>query len=158
MPSLGADMESATLTEWMVKPGDTVTRGDIVAAVETSKGIIDIEIFDSGRIEQLIVQPGTEVPVGAVLAVYAPAGGESAAAPPLTPAMRAAAPHKARAAPTLREPPSDPAREAHARSRRMRTSTVFGSTGGSRRVARSTSGSRSGCGEAASSRRAGRGQ
>ena len=49
MPSLGADMDSATLTEWMIKPGDTVERGAIVASVETSKGIIDIEIFAAGR-------------------------------------------------------------------------------------------------------------
>jgi len=109
MPSLGADMEAATLREWMVKPGDAVTRGDIVASVETTKGIIDIEIFDAGRIEQLLVVPGTEVPVGAPLALYAPAGGESAAAPvALTPVMRAAEPHAARA---VREPVSGRARE-----------------------------------------------
>jgi len=78
MPSLGADMESAKLTEWMVKPGDTVKRGDIVAAVETSKGIIDIEIFEAGQIGELLVQPGTDVAVGAPLALYVPAGGERA--------------------------------------------------------------------------------
>lgn len=101
MPSLGADMEAATLTEWMVEPGDIVKRGDIVAAVETSKGIIDIEIFDAGRIEELLVLPGTEVPVGGPLAVYAPVGGESAAPTPVapTPVMRAAEPHAARAVP-----------------------------------------------------------
>ena len=45
MPSLGADMESGTLIEWLVKPGDRVHRGDIVAVVETDKGAIEIEIF-----------------------------------------------------------------------------------------------------------------
>jgi pyruvate dehydrogenase E2 component (dihydrolipoamide acetyltransferase) len=104
LPSLGADMESATLTEWLVKPGQEIKRGDLVASVETSKGIIDIEIFEAGRIDQLLVAPGTEIPVGAVLATYAPAGGEPspAAAPPIaTPAMRAVA------APSLR--PTSPA-------------------------------------------------
>ena len=46
MPSLGADMESGTLIEWLVKPGDRVHRGDIVAVVETDKGAIEIEIFE----------------------------------------------------------------------------------------------------------------
>jgi predicted deacylase len=49
MPSLGADMEAGTLVEWLVKPGDTVKRGDMVAVVETQKGAIEIEIFEEGR-------------------------------------------------------------------------------------------------------------
>ena len=68
MPSLGADMEFGTLVDWRVKPGDTVQRGDVVALVETEKGVIEVEIFDSGVIESLIVQPGQKVPVGAALA------------------------------------------------------------------------------------------
>ena len=51
MPSLGADMEHGILVEWMVKPGDAVKRGDIVAVVETDKGAIDVEIFEDGVIE-----------------------------------------------------------------------------------------------------------
>jgi pyruvate dehydrogenase E2 component (dihydrolipoyllysine-residue acetyltransferase) len=69
MPSLGADMESGTLVDWRVKPGDTVKRGDVVALVETEKGVIEVEIFESGVIDSLIVQPGQKVPVGATLAV-----------------------------------------------------------------------------------------
>ncbi|MGF1525449.1 MAG: dihydrolipoamide acetyltransferase family protein [Candidatus Competibacterales bacterium] len=68
MPSLGADMDAGTLVEWMVKPGDTVSRGDIVAVVETQKGAIDIEIWEDGAIGELVVEVGTEVPVGTVLA------------------------------------------------------------------------------------------
>ena len=48
MPSLGADMEAGTLVEWLVKPGDKVKRGDVVAVVETQKGAIEIEIFNDG--------------------------------------------------------------------------------------------------------------
>jgi len=70
LPSLGADMESATLREWFVKPGDAVKKGDIVAAVETDKGIIDIEIFEAGTIETILVQPDEKVPVGTPLATY----------------------------------------------------------------------------------------
>ena len=55
MPSLGADMEAGTLVEWLVKPGDQVKRGDIVAVVETQKGAIEIEIFETGQVEQILV-------------------------------------------------------------------------------------------------------
>ncbi len=74
MPSLGADMEVGTIIEWRVKPGDTVHRGDIVAVVDTEKSDIEVEIFDDGVIDELVVEPGIEVPVGAVLARLAPVG------------------------------------------------------------------------------------
>lgn len=80
MPSLGADMEAGTLIEWLVKPGDTVARGDIVAVVETQKGAIEIEIFDAGVVDRLLVGPGATVPVGTPLALVRTAG-EAAAAP-----------------------------------------------------------------------------
>jgi pyruvate dehydrogenase E2 component (dihydrolipoamide acetyltransferase) len=79
MPSLGADMDAGTLVEWLVHPGDRVKRGDIIAAVETEKGIIEVEVFTDGIIEQLLVQPGTQVPVGTVLAVLGPTGAPTAA-------------------------------------------------------------------------------
>ena len=68
MPSLGADMEAGTLVEWLVKPGDRVKRGDVVAVVETQKGAIEIEIFETGRIEQILVDVDAKVPVGTPLA------------------------------------------------------------------------------------------
>ena len=77
MPSLGADMKEATLIEWKVKPGDRVKRGDIIAEVETDKGIIEIEVFEDGVVEQILVQPGTKVAVGTVLAIIRPEGEES---------------------------------------------------------------------------------
>ena len=68
MPSLGADMEAGTLVEWLVKPGDRVKRGDVVAVVETQKGAIEIEIFNNGVVSELVVPVGERVPVGTVLA------------------------------------------------------------------------------------------
>ncbi|MCA1408075.1 2-oxo acid dehydrogenase subunit E2 [Ensifer sp. IC3342] len=68
MPSLGADMEAATLVEWFKEPGDRVERGDIIALVETQKGAIEIEVFNEGIIGEQRVQPGRKVPVGTVLA------------------------------------------------------------------------------------------
>jgi len=68
MPSLGADMERGTLTEWMVKPGDYVHRGDIVAAVDTDKAVMDVETFEEGVVAELLVDVGENVPVGTALA------------------------------------------------------------------------------------------
>jgi pyruvate dehydrogenase E2 component (dihydrolipoamide acetyltransferase) len=74
MPSLGADMEAGTLVEWKVKPGDRITRGDIIAEVETDKGVIEVEVFEDGVVEQLLVQPETQVPVGTLLATIRSVG------------------------------------------------------------------------------------
>lgn len=91
MPSLGADMEAGTLVEWLVKPGDAVKRGDIVAVVETQKGAIEIEIFDAGVVEQLLVQPGATVPVGTPLALLR-SEGEAVPVKPAVPAAEPAVP------------------------------------------------------------------
>ncbi len=82
MPSLGADMESGKLVEWLVAPGDKVARGDVVAVVETQKGAIEIEIFDSGVVAELLAQPGETLPVGAPLARLMDAGETIAVMPP----------------------------------------------------------------------------
>jgi len=69
MPSLGADMESAVLMEWLVKEGDPVTKGQVIAEVETSKGVIEIEVFEEGVVEKILVQEETECSVGTPLAL-----------------------------------------------------------------------------------------
>ena len=76
MPSLGADMEAGTLIEWRKKSGDTVKRGDIIAEVETQKGLIEVEVFDEGIISELLIKEGTKVPVGTVLALINPSQSE----------------------------------------------------------------------------------
>ena len=68
MPTLGADMAAGTLVTWRKQPGDVVRRGDTIAEVETEKAVIDVEVFTSGVIDTLLVQPGTNVPVGTPLA------------------------------------------------------------------------------------------
>ena len=68
MPALGADMEAGTLVEWLVKPGDKVKSGSIIAVVETQKGAIEIEVFHEGTIAQITVPIGRRVPVGTILA------------------------------------------------------------------------------------------
>jgi pyruvate dehydrogenase E2 component (dihydrolipoamide acetyltransferase) len=74
MPSLGADMEAGTLAAWLVKPGDEVKRGMVIAEVETAKGLIEIEVFEDGVVGEILVEPDVEVPVGTVLAVIRPIG------------------------------------------------------------------------------------
>lgn len=80
MPSLGADMESGKLVEWMVKPGDTIHKGDIVAVVETQKGAIEVEIFEDGTVSELCARVGETVPVGGTLAQILAAGEATAPA------------------------------------------------------------------------------
>ncbi len=109
MPSLGADMEAGKLVEWLVKPGDTVKHGDIVAVVETQKGAIEIEVFEDGVVEKLMAELGQSLPVGAPLAVIQAPGeaGEQPTeeAPPVVPqtATEPVAP-VAEAAPTSAPP------------------------------------------------------
>jgi len=110
MPSLGSDMEAGTLVEWLVKPGDTVARGDIVAVVETQKGAIEIETFEAGVVDRLVVETGTEVPVGTVIAHIR---GEGEPAAPETAAPAAATP-KAKKSSKPAEPTA-PAAAARAR-------------------------------------------
>lgn len=82
MPSLGADMDAGILREWKVKPGDSVRRGDIIAEVEIQKGVVEIEIFDEGVVEKLLVDIDEKVPVGTVIALIN--DGEGRAAKPET--------------------------------------------------------------------------
>jgi pyruvate dehydrogenase E2 component (dihydrolipoamide acetyltransferase) len=85
MPKLGADMTAGTLVAWHKKPGDAVRRGDVVAEVETDKGVIDVEIFTSGTIQRLLIEPGERVPVGTVLATVREEGEAVVRVPTETP-------------------------------------------------------------------------
>ena len=86
MPSLGADMEAGTLVAWLKKPGEAVTKGDIIAEVETDKGIIEVESFLTGVLERTLVEPMTKVPVGTVLAIIREDGRPAAQPKQATPA------------------------------------------------------------------------
>lgn len=69
MPQLGADMTAGKLLRWRKNVGDTVRRGDIIADVETDKADIEVEVFTTGVVEKVLVQPGEKVPVGTPLAL-----------------------------------------------------------------------------------------
>ncbi|WP_059015491.1 dihydrolipoamide acetyltransferase family protein [Mycobacterium sp. M26] len=106
MPALGADMDEGTLNEWLVKPGDTVSRGQIVAVVETTKAAVEIECWHDGVIGELLVPVGQTVAVGTPLATILDAGetpqpraAEPTAVSTETPAATPSAPVTAHEAP-----------------------------------------------------------
>lgn len=105
MPSLGADMEAGTLVEWMKHPGDPVTRGDIIAVVDTQKGAIEVEVFENGVIDRIVVEPGQKVPVGTVLALIRNGGAQAPAIPRGAPPVDTA--HRPRVSPLARKIASD---------------------------------------------------
>jgi pyruvate dehydrogenase E2 component (dihydrolipoamide acetyltransferase) len=100
MPILGADMTAGTLVAWRKQQGDAVKRGDIIAEVETDKGLIDVEVFVTGAIEQILIQPGATVPTGTVLALIREEGPAAAATP--EPAAPATTPARLKVSPAAK--------------------------------------------------------
>jgi pyruvate dehydrogenase E2 component (dihydrolipoamide acetyltransferase) len=111
MPALSPTMEEGTLAKWLVKEGDDVKSGDILAEIETDKATMEFEAVDEGKIAKILVPEGTDgVKVGAPIAILAGEGEEASAAapkadtpPPAPP--KAAAPPKPDATPKAAEPP-----------------------------------------------------
>jgi pyruvate dehydrogenase E2 component (dihydrolipoamide acetyltransferase) len=68
MPSFGSDMRKGSLTEWLIKEGDHIKRGDVVAIIETSKGAIELDIFEDSQVLKLLVKEGDKVAVGEPIA------------------------------------------------------------------------------------------
>ena len=102
MPALSPTMEEGTLAKWLVKPGDTVKSGDILAEIETDKATMEFEAIDEGVIGALMVAEGTEgVKVGTVIATISGEGevAAPAVAAPAAPVAAAPAPAAAPAAP-----------------------------------------------------------
>ncbi len=100
MPALSPTMEEGTLAKWLVKPGDTVSAGDIMAEIETDKATMEFEAVDEGTIASIAVEEGTEgVKVGTVIAMLAEEGedlDEAAAAAPSGDAAPAEKPAEAK--------------------------------------------------------------
>ncbi|HEX8484155.1 pyruvate dehydrogenase complex dihydrolipoamide acetyltransferase [Sphingomonas sp.] len=81
MPALSPTMEEGTLAKWLVKEGDTVKSGDIMAEIETDKATMEFEAVDEGTIGKIVIAEGTDgVKVGTVIAVLLEEGEDSAAA------------------------------------------------------------------------------
>ncbi|MFL6737572.1 MAG: pyruvate dehydrogenase complex dihydrolipoamide acetyltransferase [Sphingomicrobium sp.] len=96
MPALSPTMEEGTLAKWLVKEGDTVSSGDILAEIETDKATMEFEAVDEGKIARILIPEGSDgVKVGTPIAILAGEGEEvSANAPAPTPKAEAAPPPK----------------------------------------------------------------
>jgi len=97
MPALSPTMEEGTLAKWMVKEGDVVAAGDIIAEIETDKATMEFEAVDEGIIGQIIVAEGSEnvkvnSPIATILAEGEPAAAQPSAAPPAPSQAKAPAP------------------------------------------------------------------
>ena len=115
MPELSSDMTEADLVSWLIKPGDHVAAGDLIAELETEKSTVEFEAPSSGTLVEIVVAEGTNaVEVGTVIALFEPdATAEAAAEPAARPTPEPAAPpgEATPAAPT----PSEPSATALAR-------------------------------------------
>ena len=113
MPALSPTMEEGTLAKWLVKEGDSVSSGDVLAEIETDKATMEFEAVDEGTISKILVAEGTDgVKVGAPIAILAEEGenvdaAESAAEPKIE-----AAPPAKKAAPEADEPKKAPPPQA----------------------------------------------
>ncbi len=113
MPALSPTMEEGTLAKWLVKEGDTVSAGDVLAEIETDKATMEFESIDEGTVGKILVPEGTEeVKVGTVIAILAGEGEDVSDAAPAAAEAPAAeeAPAVAEAAgkPAAKERPADP--------------------------------------------------
>ncbi|MDL2407867.1 pyruvate dehydrogenase complex dihydrolipoamide acetyltransferase [Rhizobium calliandrae] len=112
MPALSPTMEEGNLAKWLVKEGDKIKSGDVIAEIETDKATMEVEAVDEGTVAKIVVPAGTEgVKVNALIAVLAGEGEDvSAAASGAAAAPAAAAPApKAETAPAHSAPAAQPA-------------------------------------------------
>ncbi|KSB89163.1 pyruvate dehydrogenase [Caulobacter vibrioides] len=93
MPALSPTMEEGTLAKWLVKEGDTIKAGDVIAEIETDKATMEVEAVDEGVVEAILVAAGSEnVKVNTIIAKLAGEDGASASAPAAAPVVAEAAP------------------------------------------------------------------
>jgi pyruvate dehydrogenase E2 component (dihydrolipoamide acetyltransferase) len=123
MPALSPTMEEGTLAKWLVKVGDTVASGDVMAEIETDKATMEFEAVDEGVITEILIEAGTEgVKVGAVIARLSVEGEEAAPAPAAA-APAAAAPAEA---PAAEGPAATPTAKKMAEQARIDLASVTG--------------------------------
>ena len=112
MPALSPTMEEGTLAKWLVKEGDVVTSGQIIAEIETDKATMEFEAVDEGTIGKILVAEGTAgVKVNTPIAVLVEDGESADVAPAAAPApvaAPAAAPHRWSLWPLRRSPTARP--------------------------------------------------
>lgn len=109
MPSLSDTMTEGTLLKWLIKPGDAVTSGQVVAEIQTDKATMEQNVFASGIVHKLYVNEGDKVPIGAAMAILLE-DGESAPSDDAAPTTAAAPVAAAAGAPVAAAPSPSPSR------------------------------------------------
>src|ERR1041384_7958565 len=108
MRALSPTREEGTLAKWLVKEGDTVSAGDLLAEIETDKATMEFEAVDEGTIQKIVIPEGTDEVKSATVIAHSAGEGESAEAPAAAPKAQAPAPKaKAAASPPPPAPPRD---------------------------------------------------
>jgi pyruvate dehydrogenase E2 component (dihydrolipoamide acetyltransferase) len=131
MPALSPTMEEGTLSKWLVKEGDTISSGDIIAEIETDKATMEVEAVDEGTVAKLLVDAGTEgVKVNAVIAVLAEEG-EDAASVKVPDAKAAPEPAKEPPKEAKKEPSEDTPKSGHSPAKSDMVMDKSGKVGGS---------------------------
>src|SRR5579859_6029567 len=75
MPRLSDTMQEGTIARWLKQPGDAIKKGDVLAEIETDKATMDLESFDAGTLEKILVQEGETVPIGQAVAIIGSGAG-----------------------------------------------------------------------------------
>ncbi|MEP9398484.1 pyruvate dehydrogenase complex dihydrolipoamide acetyltransferase [Mesorhizobium sp. KR2-14] len=146
MPALSPTMEEGNLAKWLVKEGDKVSPGDVIAEIETDKATMEVEAVDEGTVAKLVVPAGTEgVKVNAVIAILAGEGEDAGAAAKADSGAKPAAqqPEAAKAAPAKAEeakpqpaPAAQPAQLAAANGAAVSSGARFFASPLARRIAK----------------------
>ncbi|MFD6105241.1 biotin/lipoyl-containing protein, partial [Nocardia salmonicida] len=108
MPRLSDTMEDGVVSAWLKQVGDQITRGEIVAEIETDKALMELEAYDDGVLEKILAEPGVRVPIGEPIAIVG--DGTASSAVPANPKSVAVTPSTA--------PTAAPQPGAHAGLRR----------------------------------------
>ena len=131
MPALSPTMEEGKLAKWLVKEGDSVSSGDIMAEIETDKATMEFEAVDEGTIGKITVPEGTEgVKVNAVIAVLAEEG-EDAASVKVPDAKAAPEPAKEPPKEAKKESSEDTPKSSHSPAKSDMVMDKSGKVGGS---------------------------
>jgi len=102
MPRLSDTMSEGSVGRWLKKPGDTITDGEIIAEIETDKATMELQAFESGTLQKILVPEGQTVPIGQIIAII---GDGAAPAEEAAPAQTAA-PQEAAASPEQKAQPT----------------------------------------------------
>jgi pyruvate dehydrogenase E2 component (dihydrolipoamide acetyltransferase) len=135
MPRLSDTMEEGVLSQWLKKEGDQVHRGDVLAEIETDKATMDLEAYDEGVLQRLLVPEGATVPIGQPIAVIDGGTPAHPASPPAAPQPARSVPAPA-AEPAPPRPPAPPTPDTSPGTARPAAPTQIRTSPLARRIAR----------------------